>query len=189
MLTDHRFDLGIGTGNQWMNQAAVDEIGMPPTTPAQRLALIERTVQYLRELETTTRTPVMIAAGGRGARTLAGRLANIVTLAHNPLADHQHVKQMIADIAQTAGNRCEQIEYNMEVLVVGDSIPQRLIRLVGDDLHALTAADSLYLLRGIPQQMADQIQHRRDIFGYSYITVNELYLEQFAPVVELLHGV
>ena len=62
------------------------------------------------------------------------------------------------------------------------------VRLVGDDLHALTAADSLYLLRGTTHQMADQIQHRRDIFGYSYITVNELYLEQFAPVVELLHG-
>lgn len=49
-------------------------------------------MQYLRELETTNLTPVMIAAGGRGARTLAGRLADIVTLAHNPLADHQDVK-------------------------------------------------------------------------------------------------
>lgn len=61
-LTENRFELGIGTGNPWMNRAAVDEIGMPETTPGQRLALARRTVEHLRELE-TARTPVMIAAG------------------------------------------------------------------------------------------------------------------------------
>ncbi|WP_158889617.1 LLM class flavin-dependent oxidoreductase [Amycolatopsis anabasis] len=186
-LTDHRFELGIGTGNPWMNQAAVDEIGVPVTTPAQRLELVRRTVEDLRRLE-TARTPVMIAAGGPRARALAGQLADIVTLAHSPLAPRQDVKQMFAEIAEAAGERADQIEYNLNVPAIGDSIPPHIAPLVGDDLGALIEADSLYLLRGTPREMADEIQRRRDVFGYSYVTVNALYLEEFAPVVELLRG-
>lgn len=186
-LTDHRFELGIGTGNPWMNQAAVDEIGMPATTPRQRLALVQRTIEHLRELE-TMRTPVMIAAGGPRSRVLAGQLADIVTLANHPLATHEDVKQMIAEIADAAGERAGEIEYNMNVLVLGDAIPKPIVPLVGDDLNALIEADSLFMLRGTAHQMADEIQRRRDVFGYSYITVNALHLEAFAPVIELLDG-
>ncbi|GAA0613419.1 LLM class flavin-dependent oxidoreductase [Kutzneria viridogrisea] len=187
-LTDNRFELGIGTGNPWMNRAAVDEIGMPATTAAQRLARVRRTVEHLRGLETKTRTPVMIAAGGRRSRALAGQLADIVTLPHGPLASRREVKQMIAETADAAGERAGQIEYSMNILVLGDSIPRWIVPLVGEDLNALIEADSLLMLRGSPHQMADEIQRRRDAFGYSYITVNALHLDRFAPVVELLHG-
>jgi hypothetical protein len=44
------------------------------------------------------------------------------------------------------------------------------------------------LLRGTPQEMADELQRRRDEFGASYVTVNATYLEDLAPVVELLTG-
>ncbi|WP_260478565.1 LLM class flavin-dependent oxidoreductase [Kibdelosporangium aridum] len=186
-LTGHRFELGIGTGNPWMNRAAVDEIGMPETTPAQRLTLLRQTVEHLRALE-TTRTPLMIAAGGRRSRALAGQLADIVTLPHGPLARREDVKQMVAEVADAAGDRADEIEYSMNILVIGDAIPRPLVPLVGDDLNALIDADSMLMLRGTPQEMADEIQRRRDVFGYSYITVNALHLETFAPVVELLRG-
>jgi alkanesulfonate monooxygenase SsuD/methylene tetrahydromethanopterin reductase-like flavin-dependent oxidoreductase (luciferase family) len=187
-LTDHRFELGIGTGNPWMNRAAVDEIGMPATTAAERLSQVRHTVEHLRKLETGARTPVMIAAGGPGSRALAGRIADIVTLPHGPLARREDIKQMIADIEDAAGDRADRIECNMNVLVVGDAIPRPIMPLVGADLGALIAADSLLMLRGTPRQMADEIQRRRDALGYSYITVNAVHLEEFAPVVELLHA-
>jgi alkanesulfonate monooxygenase SsuD/methylene tetrahydromethanopterin reductase-like flavin-dependent oxidoreductase (luciferase family) len=76
----------------------------------------------------------------------------------------------------------------MNILVLGDAIPRRIVPLVGDDLNALIEAGSLLMLRGTPHQIADEIQRRRDAFGYSYITVNALHLEAFAPVVELLHS-
>lgn len=44
------------------------------------------------------------------------------------------------------------------------------------------------MLRGTPDRMTDEIQRRRDLLGYSYVIVNALHLERFAPVVELLHG-
>jgi alkanesulfonate monooxygenase SsuD/methylene tetrahydromethanopterin reductase-like flavin-dependent oxidoreductase (luciferase family) len=186
VLTDDRFELGIGTGNRWVNRAAVEEIGMPETTPGQRLDLVRRTVAHLRALETTTRTPVMIAAGGPRSRALAGELADVVTFAHGPYAGRGEVEGMIGDVEQAAGGR--DVEYCMNVLVVGEVIPQRLVPLVGDDHGALVEADSMYLLRGTPRQMADEIQRRRDALGFSYVTVNALYPEEFAPVVELLAG-
>ena len=36
--------------------------------------------------------------------------------------------------------------------------------------------------------MADELQRRRDAFDVSYVSVNGQYLEQMAPVVELLAG-
>jgi alkanesulfonate monooxygenase SsuD/methylene tetrahydromethanopterin reductase-like flavin-dependent oxidoreductase (luciferase family) len=44
------------------------------------------------------------------------------------------------------------------------------------------------LLRGTPQEMADELLRRRDQIGASYISVNSGYLEDFAPVIELLDG-
>ena len=37
-------------------------------------------------------------------------------------------------------------------------------------------------------EMADELQRRREAFSVSYISVNSMFLEQFAPVVELLDG-
>jgi hypothetical protein len=36
--------------------------------------------------------------------------------------------------------------------------------------------------------MADELQRRRDAFGTSYVAVNAVFIEQFAPVIELLAG-
>jgi hypothetical protein len=105
-----------------------------------------------------------------------------------PVRQQGEVKERIAEIEGAAGDRAGRIEYNMNVLVVGDSIPPGLVPLVGDDLSALIEADSVLMLRGTPRQMADEIERRRDAFGFSYITVNAMYVEEFAPVVDLLDG-
>ncbi len=36
--------------------------------------------------------------------------------------------------------------------------------------------------------MADELQRRRDEFGTTYISVNSAYLEDLAPVVDMLNG-
>ncbi len=42
------------------------------------------------------------------------------------------------------------------------------------------------LLRGTPREMADELLRRRDTIGATYISVNAGYLEDLAPVIELL---
>ncbi len=61
-------------------------------------------------------------------------------------------------------------------------------RFTGADAATLIEHDSLAILRGSSQEIADELQRRRDTLGCSYIIVNGSFIEQFAPVVELLAG-
>jgi len=47
-------------------------------------------------------------------------------------------------------------------------------------------ADVPGLLVGTAQQIADKVQHNRERYGFSYITVLEHSLEAMAPIIELL---
>jgi alkanesulfonate monooxygenase SsuD/methylene tetrahydromethanopterin reductase-like flavin-dependent oxidoreductase (luciferase family) len=66
-LTGDRFELGLGTGIPVMRQQA-EELGLPYGSGPERLDAVEQTIAGLRSLETGTRTPVLIAAGGPRAR-------------------------------------------------------------------------------------------------------------------------
>jgi hypothetical protein len=59
---------------------------------------------------------------------------------------------------------------------------------MGTNMATLIAHDSLRILRGTPRQMADELLRRRDDLGISYSSVNAEFLQDFAPVIELLDG-
>ena len=54
-------------------------------------------------------------------------------------------------------------------------------------MATLVAGDSLIILRGGPDQMAEELQRRRETLGVSF-SVNATFIEEFAPVVGLLAG-
>jgi hypothetical protein len=74
------------------------------------------------------------------------------------------------------------------VFVIGDEVPAWMERFLGADAGTLIERDSLAMLRGSVREMADELQRRRDAFGTSYVAVSAAFIEQFAPVVELLAG-
>lgn len=185
-LTDNRFELGIGTGNPWMNRRVVEEVGLPETTPGQRLAQVRDTVEALRALETGTRTPVMIAAGGPRSRALAGEVADIVTLPHPVYASSADVRKLVDETRDAAGARADEIEFSMNVLAVDGAMSPALEKIVGTDAKSLVAGNSLFALGGSPREMADELLRRRDEIGSSYITLNGLHFDAFTPVIELL---
>jgi alkanesulfonate monooxygenase SsuD/methylene tetrahydromethanopterin reductase-like flavin-dependent oxidoreductase (luciferase family) len=145
-----------------------------------------KSIEHLRELDGDRHTPVLVAAGGPKALALAARTADIVTLAAPPLSDRDHHAGMVARLRDAAGER--DIEIAMNLFVVGDEIPPWTQHFIGADHATLVAHDSQTLLRGTPAEMADELQRRRDAYGVSYVSVNGAFLEQFAPVVELLAG-
>jgi len=67
-------------------------------------------------------------------------------------------------------------------------MPAWMRQFLGANAATLIAHDSLMMLRGGAQEMADELQRRRDASGTSYVAVNAAFIEQFAPVVELLAG-
>jgi hypothetical protein len=109
-----------------------------------------------------------------------------VALASHWAATRDEVAAKAAAAREHAGGR--EIELQMNLFVVGDEVPPWTRGFIGADADELIAADSLTMLRGTTQQMADELRRRRDAFGVSYVSVNGAFFEQLAPVVELLAG-
>ena len=187
VLTGGRFDLGIGTGRPAVRAMAA-ELGLPFGTGDERLALVAELIEHVRVLDGDRHTPILIAAGGPKARALAAAHADIVTLAAGPLASREEIARMVTDVRDKAGDRAGSIEFASNIFVVGEQVPSWVQNFIGADAATLIAHDSLTMLRGTPTEMADELQRRRDALGISYVSVNEIFLEEFAPVVERLAG-
>jgi len=129
-----------------------------------------------------------MTAGSPGSRALAAKTADIITLVVDPLATRAHVGADAAELMAAAKEHGRFPELAMNVFVVGDEVPDRLRRHVRTDAATLIAHDSLTMLRGGPDDIADELQRRRDAFGVSYITIHATFAELFAPVVERLRG-
>ena len=188
LLAGGRFEFGIGTGHPGNVQQAVEVIGMPETTTAQRLEQVERSIDHLRELDADRHTPVLMALSGRKALAVAAAKADIVTIAIGPLGTRADMARLAGELRSAAGPRAGSLELLLNVFVVGDDMPAWMQQFLGADAATLIAHDSLTMLRGTAQEMADELQWRRDAFGTSYVAVNAAFIEQFAPVVEQLAG-
>jgi len=188
VLTGGRFELGIGTGRPEVVNQSVRQAGQPPTTGAERLALVEQTIDALRALDADLRTPVLMAVAGPKARAVAAAKADIITLAVGPLTSREEAAQLTAAIREEAGDRAGEIEFALPIFVVGDEPPPWLARFLQVDFGTLVAHDSILILRGSPREMADELQRRREALGVSYHSVNAAFCDQFAPVMELLAG-
>jgi probable F420-dependent oxidoreductase len=188
VLTEGRFDFGIGTGRPEAQRFA-EALGRPWGSAGERLQEVAESIQHLRELDGDRHTPVLVAAGGPKALALGARAADIVTLAAPPLAGRDHLSGMAAQLRDAAGDRADDIEIAMNLFAVGDDdLPPWTQKFIGADRATLVAHDSQTLLPGTPAEMADELERRRDVYGVSYVSVNGSFLEQFAPVVELLAG-
>jgi probable F420-dependent oxidoreductase len=188
VLTGGRFEFGIGTGHPGNVRQAIEVIGMPETTAAQRLEQVEQSIDRLRDLDGDRHTPVLMAASGRKALAVAAAKADIVTIAIGPLGSRADMARVTDEFRAAAGPRVSSLELLLNVFVIGDHVPAWMQQFLGAGAATLIAHDSLTLLRGSAQEMADELQRRRDAFGTSYVAVNAAFIEQFAPVVELLAG-
>jgi alkanesulfonate monooxygenase SsuD/methylene tetrahydromethanopterin reductase-like flavin-dependent oxidoreductase (luciferase family) len=188
LLTSSRFEFGIGTGHPGNIRQAVTVLGMPETTAPERLDQVERSIDRLRELDGDRHTPVLMAVSGRRALAVAAAKADIVTIAIGPLGSRQDAARLADDLRTVAGSRAGAIELLMNVFVIGDHVPGWMQQFLGADAATLIAHDSLTMLRGSVQEMADELQRRRDALGTSYVAVNAAFTEQFAPVVAVLAG-
>ncbi|HEY2296186.1 MAG TPA: LLM class flavin-dependent oxidoreductase [Jatrophihabitans sp.] len=187
-LTGGRFDLGLGTGRPVVAQW-VEQLGLPFGSPAQRLEQVRQIIEAVRASDGDQQyTPVVVAASGPRALRLAAEHADVVTLAVGALTPRDTFAQMLATVRDEAGARADEIEFVTSIFVVGDQLPPHAERYIGADLVGLRSAESLVLLEGSPQGMADELLRRRAQLGTSYVTVNAEYLEQFAPVIKILDG-
>lgn len=146
--------------------------------------------------------PIMIGGGAPKVLGLAGELADIVSVNFNNSSGKvgsssissstaEETVNKLAWIKAGAGDRFDQLTLETGayfVSVEGRSdlsaadISAR-IGLEGDDLTTFPHA-----LVGSVDQIVDELQRRREVYGFSYITVGDAHVDAFAPVVAALAG-
>ncbi len=183
VLTEGRFELGLGTGRPGIEDELRD-LGLPVSSPGDRLGQVRDTVARLRELDgPDAHTPVVMAVRGPRARALAAEVADTVTFAMLPGDTRGDVERMARDL------RAERdVELALHVSVVGDEVAPFMASARDTDPAAMRAADSLAILPSDPAAALEELQRRREEAGFSYVVVGAGSAEVLAPVVATLAG-
>jgi len=182
VLTDGRFELGIGTGRPGIEDE-LRELGLPVVPPSQRLAQVRETVTALRDLDgPDLHTSVVMAVRGPQAQALAADLADTVTFALMPGDDRVEITQVVRDF-----RAIRDVELAQHVAVIGESVAP-FMASPDTDPAALRAADSLAILPDDPTPAAEEIQRRREEIGFSYFVFGANFADKLAPVVAELAG-
>nr|WP_296071881.1 LLM class flavin-dependent oxidoreductase [uncultured Actinoplanes sp.] len=186
-LSDGRFEFGIGGGRPGAERDAA-VLGARFGTPAERVELVERTIELVRANEHPPR--VLVAASRPRMFRLAGRLADTVALGIAPQSTEEDLDRTVTALRDAAGERFASLELKLNVAAVAPSaadLPPWLSRMTGGgDVRAMADAGSLVFLTGSPERIADLLRRRRAEYGVSYIGMNAMFMEEFAPVVKLL---
>ncbi|WP_327097746.1 LLM class flavin-dependent oxidoreductase [Nocardia vinacea] len=181
LLTDGRFELGIGTGRPGIEDE-LRELGLPVVPPSERLAQVRETIRMLRDLDgPDRRTPVVMAVRGPKARVLAAEVADTVTFALMPNESRAEVIQLARDVRALG-----DVELALHVPIIGDTVAPFMAP--PDTDPAALAADSLAILPDDPAAAAEEIQRRREEIGFSYFVFGADFADKFAPVVAELAG-
>jgi probable F420-dependent oxidoreductase len=144
--------------------------------------------------------PIIIGGGSPRILSIAAREADIVSITTRALPDGSKdwsdmtaaaTERKIGWVREAAGDRFDQIELNVmsstvEVTDDPQGAAERLAESFG--LTAAEILDSPIALVGTPDQIAETLLERRERFGFSYVTVLENVLDEFAPVVARLAG-
>jgi alkanesulfonate monooxygenase SsuD/methylene tetrahydromethanopterin reductase-like flavin-dependent oxidoreductase (luciferase family) len=182
VLTDGRFEMGIGTGRPGIEDE-LRELGLPAATSGERLARVRETVTALRDLDgPDLHTPVVMAVRGPKAQALAADIADTVNFALLPDESRGNVTRLVRDF-----RAIRDVELALHVPVIGDSVAP-FMAPPDTDTAALRAADSLAILPSDPAAAAEEIQRRREEIGFSYFVFGADFADAFAPVVAELAG-
>jgi probable F420-dependent oxidoreductase len=185
-LSDGRFELGLGGGRPGAG-ADAEALGGSFGSPAARLERVAETIAAVRKLESPP--PVLVAASRPRMLRLAAAEADIVALGLPPQSTEPELARAVAALRES--DRFDHLELHVNVAGVAatvDDLPPFLSRMVGGDPREMAAAGGIAFLTGSAEQIADLLSRRREEFGVSYIGVSALFMEQFAPVIELLRS-
>jgi alkanesulfonate monooxygenase SsuD/methylene tetrahydromethanopterin reductase-like flavin-dependent oxidoreductase (luciferase family) len=140
---------------------------------------------------------LVIGGGGRRVLSLAGRRADVasVFLKVKPegstfeSSSPEAYRAKVDHVRASAGGRADDVEINvlLQAFEVTDDRPAAVARwaeefeMTPDDFVALP-----FGLAGTLDEIVDDLQRRREVYGISYVTIFGEHLERFAPIVERL---
>ncbi|WP_409463448.1 LLM class flavin-dependent oxidoreductase [Amycolatopsis sp. GA6-003] len=182
VLTEGRFEMGIGTGRPGI-AGQLRDLGLPTPPAGQRSEQVREVIAALRELDgPDSHTPVVVAAGGPKAQAVAEELADTVTFVMPQIESRAQTMQRVQQFDNRRG-----VELALHVPVIGDAAAAFM---AGPDTDpaAVRAADSVAYLPSDPAAAAEEIQRRREEMGFSYFVFGAGVAGPLAPVVAELAG-
>ncbi|HKE72319.1 MAG TPA: TIGR03621 family F420-dependent LLM class oxidoreductase [Acidimicrobiales bacterium] len=146
--------------------------------------------------------PIAIGGGGRKVLELAARRADIVAFNVNNRAGKlgpDGTRESTADatlektgwVREAAGDRFEDIELEIGAYFSAVTDDPKGVAEGLSGFFGLDVADVLdhpHALIGSVDAICDQLEERRERYGFSYVTVLDHNAEPFAPVVERMTG-
>jgi probable F420-dependent oxidoreductase len=146
--------------------------------------------------------PIFIGGGRERILKLAGRLADIVSLNFDNSAGRLgaasvassgagETTQKLAWVREGAGDRFDEIELEIGayfVAVNDDPAPTIAAMAKRFGVSEEEFATHPHALLGSVESICATLQERREQFGFSYVTVPQRNIEEFAPVVARLSG-
>lgn len=210
-FTEGRLELGLGAGYV---KAEFEAAGMEFPPPSKRVDHLEHTIKELKRLFADEEhkpgpvrkpgPPLLIAGRGNRLLTLAAEHADIIAFTGlaatpdgDPLApaDADGIEARVRFVREKLNGR--DAEFNILSQCVGVTKDRRagleqvldvFGKPFGNTLPIEKIAELPTALVGTHEQIAEQLIAHRERFGFSYFTVLEPTLEDFAPVIELLRG-
>jgi probable F420-dependent oxidoreductase len=183
----------------------IKELGRFFTTDLERIAEGVRAPQPVQRRGFGGSGPPLIV-GGTGDRILrlAAEHADIVSIAgayqvkgEPPgtfrLGTAAEALERVRFAREHARERADQIEWHLLIQRMMETDDRRaaandLIERLRGEMTVEDALETPFLLIGTAEEMAEQLVHARERYGFSYITVHEPYMEAFAPVIERLNS-
>jgi alkanesulfonate monooxygenase SsuD/methylene tetrahydromethanopterin reductase-like flavin-dependent oxidoreductase (luciferase family) len=149
-----------------------------------RLDRLAETLAYLKRRE--DRPPLLLAGVGPKIVRLAGREADILSVAVPPWTTEADLRSTVDIFREEAGTR--DVELGLNLLAINHEPSPWLKQLTGRDTPELATLGAVTVLPGSPTEAADLLRRRRDELGISYFKVNPALMEDFAPILTILHS-
>ena len=146
--------------------------------------------------------PIMIGGGGKQVLRFAAREADIISVNFNlregavgastmATGTAEATAEKIGWIKDAAGARFDDIELNVTIFVTivtddASKMAERVAAGFGTTPEELPRAP--HALIGSVDQIVDELQRRRDEYGFSYVAFSGDVFEQVAPIVAKLAG-
>ncbi|WP_435581507.1 TIGR03621 family F420-dependent LLM class oxidoreductase [Amycolatopsis thermoflava] len=199
LLTGGRLDVGLGSGHM---KSEFDDAGLRFAPPAERIKHLARTIEVLRD-RLDDAPPLLVAGNSDRVLRLAAEHADIVGFAGLKHArgyppgtfDLASAAELDDRVGFVRSATTRQVEFNMliqNVVVADDPVPalEEWLAGVPSELgwSAVRLVDAPQMLAGTPEQIAAKIRAMRERYGFTYFTVFEMAMEEFAPVIPLLRA-
>jgi probable F420-dependent oxidoreductase len=184
VLTEGRFELGLGTGYVREEFEAAE---LPFPTAGQRVDYLDHMTRYMQEH--VPDVPLLIAGSGDRVLTIASHHAQIIGIAGGrpggTAADP--LDERIEFVRGVAGDRFDELELNLAIIAVprdSSGIPSlTLARRHDPDSPDEELMKLPGVLSGTPRDIADKLRGHREKYGLTYFTVQEHHAEAFSKII------